>query len=229
MTLDIIIPTANEFQNVARLIPYLQQHIEPSTKIIIVDADTSNDELSQICNDSNVLYIKSKFTNRAVQMNQGADRSEADILLFLHADVVPPKEFVLEIKSAIEQGYEAGIFAYDFKSDKLLLKINSWFTRFQHLFAGGGDQGQFYLRNIFNQLGQYDSHALIMEDFYLYHKMKSSEVKHTIIQNPLKVSARKFEQNNWLKVNAVSLFVFIMYWCGAEPQNLKKVYNQLLK
>lgn len=229
MILDIIIPTVNEFQNVSRLVPYLQQHIELSTKIIIIDASTSDDELIRLCNDSNIIYTKSNFTNRAIQMNEGADKSDADVLLFLHADVVPPKDFVQDVLSAIDQGNEAGIFAYDFMSEKVLLKFNAWFTRYQNPFVGGGDQGHFYLSDTFYQLGKYDPGALIMEDFYLYHKMKSSGVRHTIIQNPLKVSARKFEQNNWLKVNTVSLLVFIMYWCGAKPQTLQKVYNQFLK
>ena len=229
MTLDIIIPTLNEYNNIKRLLPYLQTHLDSNSKIFIVDSHESDDELIQLCTESNVLYIKSEITNRAIQLNLGAQKSTADILHFLHADVIPPENFVKEINKVISEGFEAGIFAYDFISSKLLLKVNSWFTRYHNPFAGGGDQGQFYLRKVFNQLGGYDPDAIIMEDFYLYHKMKSKGHKHTIIQNPMKVSARKFHQNNWFKVNLVSFIVFVMYWFGTSPDKLKNTYNRFLR
>jgi hypothetical protein len=66
-----------------------------------------------------------------------------------------------------------------------------------------------------------------MEDFDLYRKAKKSGSKFCIIDNPLLVSARKYEKNSWLKVNLVNLRIFILYIFNGSQKTMIRL-NKLL-
>jgi hypothetical protein len=42
------------------------------------------------------------------------------------------------------------------------------------------------------------------------------------------VSARKYQQNSWLRVQLANLLVFNLFRVGLEPIRLKKIYKQIL-
>ena len=150
MTLDIIIPAYNEYHNLKHLLPYLLENTDPLlTNIFVIDAKASTDNSADLCKSLPVNYIKSSSTQRSMQLNEGASFNAGDVLFFLHADVIPPTNFYSLIKSHIALGFEAGCFSYKFNSQRLILKLNSFFTRFKGVFTGGGDQGLYISRKRF--------------------------------------------------------------------------------
>ena len=222
MSIDIIIPTLNEYSQLEVLLPYLKHHLPNNqSSIIVVDAQKSSDKTQELCRQHDIFYLKSKFNQRAAQLNEGVKKSKAKVILLLHADVTPPTTFASDISDLLSSDVDFGLFAYRLDSPKFMLKINSYFTQFDMLMAGGGDQCHFMTKSSFIQLGGYDESYDIMEDFEFFDRIKKSPLKYAIVQSKAKVSARKYDKNSWLRVNLVNLFVFMRYKFGAPPNTLK--------
>lgn len=228
MKLDIIIPTLNERENLIKIIPYLKANTSINTKVYVVDSVRSKDNSSEICLQHDINYMKNDCACRSIQMNAGARAGDGDLLLFLHADVVPPTLFESHINVAIEQGYKAGFFSYKFDSKSWLLKINSFFTRFDGLFAGGGDQCQFFTRELFEKYNGYEENCEIMEDFEMIKRLRNGKEALTIIKDPAIVSSRKYVNNSYLKVNLINLLTFLKFKNNVNSKELKLFYNKSL-
>lgn len=221
--ISVIIPTFNEEKNLTELIPHLL-NCNQATKmeIIVCDATPEYEIDSQFAQDKKIRFIKSPKASRSYQLNYGASEAKFDILYFLHADARPPLNFISTILTKLEEGYLFGIFSYKFNSKSPLLRFNSFFTKYDGLFAGGGDQSLFIKKEIYDELGGFDTKLKIMEDFEFYKRAKKSKYRYTIIKDPLTVSARKYEHNNWLKVNYINLRIFVIYlFNGSEEQMIR--------
>jgi rSAM/selenodomain-associated transferase 2 len=228
MNLDIIIPTLNEKENLLELLPFLKDHTSNTTKIYVVDSVQSSDNTSQLCQQHDITYLKSEFARRSIQMNEGAAMGKGDTILFLHADVRPPADFEKLISQEFTKGYKTGFFCYKFNPSSPLLKINEYFTKLNGIFAGGGDQCQFFRRYLFEQYGGYKEELEIMEDFEMIERLRHNKERLTIIKNPATVSARKYRDNSYLKVNLVNLISFIKYKKNVCPKEIKAYYKKSL-
>lgn len=228
LKLSVIIPTLNEAENIKKLIPFLfKQGGDFIHEILVVDGG-SVDDTCQLAEELGAKVLRSEARSRAVQLNMGAQVAQANTLYFVHADSLPVLSFAEDIQIAIIKGYRAGCFRYRFDSDTLFLRLNSWFTKFNGLFSGGGDQTLFITRDFFNTLGGYDSEFCLMEDFELVKRIKK-RTKFYVIPKSILVSARKYRDNSWLRVQLVNLYVFSLFHLGVAPQKLKKSYSTLLK
>lgn len=233
--LSVIIPTFNEALNIASLISHIQGCDQASQiEIIVVDSPQSNDEGYRLAKGMGVVALKSDASGRAAQMNHGAAKAKHDLLYFLHADVRPPKNFISSILNQVSSGYQMGIFSYHFDNNNLMLRINAFFTNFDGLFAGGGDQSLFILKSDFKNLNGFNENLLIMEDFDFFKRGKSAKLRRCIIKNPVIVSARKYASNSWLKVNITNLRIFLIYLSGGSQEkmihlNKKLTFKKVIK
>ncbi|MFN3999414.1 TIGR04283 family arsenosugar biosynthesis glycosyltransferase [Algoriphagus sp.] len=227
MKLSVIIPTLNEAENIKELIPLLQKFGGDFISEIIVVDGGSRDDTCDIAEYLGAKVLKTEIRSRAVQLNLGAGFATANTLYFVHADTRPLKSFATDLQSALIKGYKSGCFRYEFDSNNFLLRLNSWFTRFNGLFSGGGDQTLFITRDFFNTLGGYDTKFCFMEDFELVKRIKK-RTKFYIIPKTITVSARKYRDNSWIRVQLVNLYVFTLFHIGVAPEKLKKSYSILL-
>ena len=141
-------------------------------EIIVVDCSKSTDNLKKICeNYTDVNYLKSEISGRAVQMNLGASIAKHNILLFLHADVTLPENFVELINETLHHN-EAGFFNYEFDKPGFWMRFNASFVKEKGTFTGGGDQCHFFKKETFQRLNGYNSEYIIMEDFELIYRVK---------------------------------------------------------
>lgn len=227
MKMSIIIPTWNEEENIGKLVPYLQQYGgDELLEIIVVDAG-SQDNTLQIAKEVGADAYLSPKKGRAAQMNYGVTKAKGDLLYFVHADTLPPKTFQQNIQEAIAEGYPMGCFQYDFDSAKKILGINAYFTRFERLMCRGGDQTLFILRPIFKKLGGYKDDYLIMEDYdFIIRAEKEHKLK--VMDNHALVSARKYDNNSYLRVNLTNLLIFLMFFLGFSQEKMVNTYKTLL-
>ena len=227
MKLAVIIPTLNEESNLERLfssIDLTHDHVD----FVVADAAKSNDNAAVLCKKNGVSYIKCNANGRAVQMNIAYQTFDADVYMFLHADVIPPIGFYEHIVDSVHQGFQMGFFAYNFSPTNRLLDINASFTHKDGIFAGGGDQCQFFTKDVLKKVGGYDIRYVIMEDFAMMRTIRRQKIPYTIIQNKAIVSSRKYENNSYLWVNAVNFFVYMAFLLGVSPLKLKKIYSKAL-
>lgn len=227
--ISIIIPAHKEKHNLACRISELLD-LEHSNKVEVIVAlspDSPEDFSSEHC--ENVTYLSCSKKGRAVQMNQASKLAKGDILVFLHADVKPPKTFLEDIEDTIHQGQDAGFFSYKFDKDSPLLRLNASFTGTDGIFTGGGDQCLFIKKPVFEQLGRFDEEQVLMEDFEFFKRMKKHKVPYTIVKNDLVVSARKYESNSYLRVNLSNLLLVILFNMGYSSKKLKSLHDKLLR
>lgn len=227
--ISVIVPTFNEEKNIGELIQYLEgcdKHDQ--LEIIFCDSPRSEDDGLQKAGELGAKMLKSPKGYRSFQMNYGAQHASFDILYFLHADARPPKSFVDQIIGALKR-VDFGIFSYKFNSKSCFLRMNSFFTRYDGVFAGGGDQSFFIKAGIFKEIGGFDNRLKIMEDFDMYRRAKRFKLRFEIIKDPLLVSARKYEQNSWIKVNAINLAIFMIYCFNGSQERMLALNRKLIR
>lgn len=217
----------NEEENIKSLVPFIFS-IENSEIIEVIVADAnSTDHTQSIAKSLGAIYISCSAKSRAAQMNAGAKISKGDILYFVHADTKPLASFAEDIQTNIAKGNLAGCYRYRFDSDNLLLRANSYFTRFNGIFSGGGDQTLYIEKAFFYELNGFDEEYTIMEDFELVRRIRE-KIEFRIIPKSIKVSARKYENNSWLRVQLANLAVFIYFLSKKQPSKIKNLYCRLL-
>ncbi|WP_445382526.1 TIGR04283 family arsenosugar biosynthesis glycosyltransferase [Robiginitalea sp. IMCC43444] len=229
--ISVIIPAHNESENLRKLIPRLKglQEEEIETEILVSLSAKTNDGSQQLIRNFGLEPLRDAFSSRASQMNLGASRAKGDILCFLHADVWPPEGFFSDMVNTLQAGNQAGFFSYRFDRATFFLKINGRFTRKDGIFTGGGDQCLFISKEVFEDLGGFDTKQLIMEDFEIFERIKKRRLAYHIVPNDLVVSARKYRKNSYLRVNLSNLMLLILFRCGCSAPRLRRIHNFLIR
>ncbi len=228
MNLSIIIPTYNEERYVGKLIGFLKNYAGNKVAEIIVIDGGSQDKTLQVAAAAGATTVISPQKGRARQMNFGAFISKGDILYFVHADTFPPKSFVNDISEALEEGYAMGRYKTKFISDKPMLRINEWFTRFDLFICMGGDQTLFVRKIFFEQLGGFKEEMELMEEYEFCHRARM-QGRYKIMKGAALVSARKYEKNSWLTVQKANFKIVQLYKKGATQKTLTEAYQKMLQ
>lgn len=227
MKISIIIPTYNEEKRIVEQLIHLEKHSKDRIAEIIVVDGGSTDHTVQLVKRAGFTCLESEQKGRAAQMNTGYKHSTGDVLYFVHADSTPPDSFISDILKALNEGYKAGCYRFRFNSDRLLLRINSYFTRFSGIMCRGGDQTLFIRRDLFEKLGGYRQDFQIMEDYEMIKKVQQvTDFK--IIPKDVIVSARKYEKNYYLQVNLANFIIFMMYFANVRQDKMVDTYKRLI-
>ncbi|MCC3157515.1 TIGR04283 family arsenosugar biosynthesis glycosyltransferase [Hymenobacter sp. 15J16-1T3B] len=227
MHISVIIPTYNEAAHIGQLVRTLRQH-DPTgeVEIIVVDA-ASPDGTAEAARQAGATVLPAPRPGRAAQMNHGAQHARGELLYFVHADVRVHPGYVTTIRRAVRDGFPAGCYRFRFDSPHPLLRLNSYGTRFPGLMSRGGDQTLFITRALFEQLGGFDEHYCIMEDFDIIRRIRRVAPFYIVPQDVL-VSARKYETNGWLRVQLANLTAFSMFFLKVQPRRIARTYQALL-
>ncbi len=151
--ISIIIPTLNEEKTISQCLETVVNI--PGIEIIVSDGG-STDSTVEIAGQHSDVKVVSSLAGRSIQMNNGAACARGEILLFLHADCILPKEDVLKIRQIFDRGkFVGGAFQIRLLSDKFPYRwlergINFRSKVFKLPY---GDQGLFVKRSIFEKLG----------------------------------------------------------------------------
>lgn len=228
--ISIIIPVHNEYKNLQGLfnVACFLSH-EQLLEIIVAVSPGNSDAIEKLECDQKVKLLHCKNKGRAAQMNEASQIAKGNIFVFLHADVVPPTDFIDDILNSLQNGYEAGFFSYKFDKDTWYLRVNASFTAKDGLFTGGGDQCLFIRKDAFDKLGKFNEEQELMEDFEFFRRMKKENVPYTIVKNDLIVSARKYESNSYLRVNLSNFLLVILFKFGYPGNKLKSLHNKLIR
>lgn len=228
MRISVIIPTFNEEENIGRLVGELQKYGgESLAEVIVVDAP-SGDRTAELAEQAGARVIVSSQPGRAFQMNAGARIVQGDVLYFVHADVRIHPDYVQDIQQALQEGYTLGCYRYQFDSPRLILKINTFFQRYDRIWSRGGDQTLFIPKTAFEELGGYCEKHRVMEDYeFIIRARKKYRFK--VIPKNIIVSARKYQHNSYLRVNLANAMVMWLYFRGAPQQKLIDTYKSIIK
>lgn len=225
--ISIIIPTYNEAENIASLINYLKQNSKNLDTEIIVSDGGSNDQTQSLAASEGAIVLISPKKGRAAQMNFGASIAKGTILYFVHADCLPPLNFIDDITAAVKNGFDCGRYRTKFNSPKLQYKFSAFFTRFDWLICYGGDQTFFITRNLFDTINGFDSSMQIMEEYDLTARAKNLG-RYKIFKDVVLVSVRKYEGRSWWRVQIANGKAFALFKKGASQEEIFATYKKML-
>ncbi len=228
LQLSVIIPTLNEASRIQSLIQFIKQHGGNSVAEVIVVDGNSTDNTIEIAERAGAVVLRSPVRARANQLNAGAQFASGNVLYFVHADVKLQFSFSEDIRESLRLNFPAGCYRYLFDSDKRILKINAYFTRFSGLMCRGGDQTLYVTKSVFEELSGFDSYYTIMEDYDFIVRLRKKYAFRIIPKNVI-VSARKYSGNSWLRIQVANLSVFLMFFLGRHPEKMKRVYYKLIR
>ena len=242
MKIAVIIPTLNEEQA-------LPDTLARTTRlgfddIIVVDGGSS-DRTLEIVHDlqvrcstfdvqplpnleprtSNSITLLTSASGRAQQMNAGASNSQADVLLFLHADTHLPDEARQIIERALDDPTcVGGRFDVRFEHDRglawLIARLISLRSRWSGISTG--DQALFVRHEVFAQLGGFTD-IPIMEDVDFTRRLKRAG-RVAPLHAHVVTSYRRWDRHGALRTIVLMWALRLLYWLGVHPNRLKNLY-----
>ncbi|MEP2667926.1 MAG: TIGR04283 family arsenosugar biosynthesis glycosyltransferase [Cyclobacteriaceae bacterium] len=227
MKISVIIPTFNEEENIGRLVSNILLNSQELVKEVIVVDGQSEDHTVSVAQQAGAKIILSKIQSRATQMNLGAAQASGEILYFVHADVKLLQSFTTDILEAVQAGYPAGCYRYQFDSKNWLLRANAYCTRFNGIMCRGGDQTLFITSALFKKLNGFDESFVIMEDYNIIQRIRKN-YRFKIIPKCIIVSSRKYNYNSWLRVQIANLTIFSMYFLKRPSKKMASLYKRML-
>lgn len=224
--ISIIIPVINEQARIKGAIERLKKN-QPSLKleIIVVDGDENGSTINFLM-DSAVTKL-SCLPGRGMQLNTGAKKATADILLFLHCDTILPINGLRLIRQVMSDSrVDAGAFDLAINSRKKafrviekIVSLRSRLTRIPY-----GDQAVFIRRRLLKALGGFKNIPL-MEDVELMQRIKKHGKKLQIIRQPVQTSARRWEKEGLVYTTLRNWTILTLYYLGVPPEKLVQFYR----
>ncbi|MEN8900459.1 MAG: TIGR04283 family arsenosugar biosynthesis glycosyltransferase [Nonlabens sp.] len=229
--LSIVIPVLNEESSIIQLIEHLNNFAMDASRLeyIIVDGGSRDKTLELLYNYSEAheemsIKVISSEKGRGKQLHNGSKEATGDILYFLHADSYPPKNYDQLIIEAFRKGHPAGCFRMKFKSWHPWLIIIGWFTRFSWKASRGGDQSQYITKELYVDIGGYNTQIPIYEDYDLIARLYDRD-QYYVIPKWLKTSARRYEE---IGVFKLQWFYITIYWRKYRGATIDELYEYYL-
>lgn len=228
--ISIIIPVLNEENSITELLKHLQNNAvnASSMEIIVVDGGSKDATVQNVKNFTSNYKTSIKIVHsemgRGTQLHNGSKEATQDILYFLHADSYPPKNYDQLIIEAVRKGRPAGCFRMKFMSWHPWLIIIGWFTRFSWKASRGGDQSQYITRELYDEIGGYNTQIPIYEDYDLIARLYDRN-QYYVIPKWLKTSARRYHEKGVLRLQ---WFYITIYWRKYRGASIDELYQYYL-
>ena len=221
MKISVIIPALNEARYILSCLISVKNQLG-EFELIVVDGGSVDETVEAV--EPHARVIRSR-RGRAVQMNLGARYATGEVLLFLHADShLPSGAFPLMEGVLADPQIVGGTFRLRFNSDKFLLRLIAFFSRFKFRYFHYGDQGIFVRRSVFEQLNGF-AEMPFMEDIDFLQRLRGTG-RVVLLEQPITTSARRFLERGIIRQQLMNIILMIFYLLGAKPENLKKWYEK---
>lgn len=224
LRVSIIIPVLNEA-------PLITEAIEKAWRCgadeVIVADGGSDDATISLAEKANCKLVQSP-PGRGQQLNAGAGSATGDVLLFLHVDNSLEQSAADQIRMALgDVQLIGGGFRQRIDSPKTVFRAIEFgnYLRVKTQRLVYGDQGIFIRRLIFEAMGGFPEIPL-MEDFAFSQNAFQGRQKPAILEGPLHVNARRWEQRGALKQTIKNWWIALLFRFGASPESLYRRYYQ---
>jgi rSAM/selenodomain-associated transferase 2 len=225
-TLSIIIPVLHESDRINEIITrVIGRAGKDMPQVIVVDGDPKGSTINMIEEERVVKVISGR--GRARQMNSGATLASGDVLLFLHADTLLPKDALAMITSTMSVGrFVAGAFDLGIDTGRRIFRITEKyvFLRTRLTRIPFGDQAIFMRREYFEKIGGYQDIPL-MEDVEIMRRIRKRGDRICIIPAKVLTSPRRWEREGIFSSTFRNWSLQMLYALGVPPEQLQKYYQ----
>lgn len=225
MKISAVIPVLDEGQQINKMLDFLKVAAAGALyEVIVVDGDPTGSTIRNVANSGVITLTAPK--GRATQMNAGAVRASGDILLFLHADTLLPKNAFTKIIEVLTDGrFIGGAFDLGIQNRRWIFQVIGWAASWKHRLTRVpyGDQAIFMLRSYFQELGGYPEIPL-MEDVELMKRVKRNGGRIIILPQAVMTSSRKWEKDGVAYTIVRNWMIQTLYLLGMPAKRLVRYY-----
>jgi len=227
MRLAVIVPVLDEAEQIESCLAALADLRQRGAKVIVVDGGSGDATVrlaAPLCD-----RVIAAPRGRALQMNAGArceQARNADVLLFLHADVRLPREADRLIFRALGNRRACwGRFDVKLQGRSFGLPLIGSLMNLRSRATGicTGDQAIFVEQGAFLAMEGFAPIAL-MEDVEFCRRARRLSAP-VALRPPVVVSARRWEQAGLARTVLQMWWLRVAYFMGADPQQLAQRYR----
>lgn len=228
MRLAIIVPALNEEGTLRRNLPAASTHAD---EVVVSDGGSADGSL-EVARALGARTVSGPPC-RGAQLNRGAIAAMdcgADVLLFLHADTVLPKNAGRSVKEAIAAGAPGGAFLLRFDRDGFVYRLGSRVVnqRTRLAFVPLGDQALFVTREAFRELDGFREWPILEDvDFAKRMRRRWGRRRLVVIENPVITSSRRFAAQGPARTVALNWLIWMLFAAGVSPHRLARLYRQV--
>ena len=217
-SISVIIPARNDALALQHTLNHLQHLTEiAGVEILIAASGDLRSTEQAVAGRAQLLWPA--CSSRSALMNSAADVASGDILFFLHADSLPPRDALERIRSVLQNPKVlGGAFEHRFLETTWSLRAISWINRRRYRLTRNyyGDQGIFVRATVFRNLGGYRDLDL-MEDLDLSQRLKRSG-RTALIRSPLVTSGRRFVDRGPWRTFAFIVWLLFLHTLRLDTQ-----------
>lgn len=223
---SIVVPILHDTQELAGLLDTLEEdRLDPRVEVVVVNGDAADRSLDPLRRRAvGVRWIDSE-PGRGCQMNAGARASSGRWLMFLHADTRPGRGWLAALAAADDRPEVAGgAFRFTLASTHWAARIieRGVAIRTRWLRLPYGDQAIFVRRERFDALGGYRQLGLMEDVDFIGRLRRRGRLWFPPVS--VRVSARRWERDGWLRRTALNLALLMLYLTGVGPDRLARWY-----
>jgi len=159
-------------------------------------------------------------------MNAGASYSQADVLLFLHADTHLPDGARQAVEDALtDPACVGGRFDLRFEHDSGLAWVIARLISLRSRWSGiaTGDQALFVRREVFANLGGFTDIPLMEDVDFTRRLTRAGRV--APLRARVMTSFRRWERCGTFRTIALMWSLRFLYWMGVAPVRLHRFYT----
>jgi rSAM/selenodomain-associated transferase 2 len=223
--ISIVVPARNEAAHLGATLAYLREHAPPTLAEVIVAEAGSLDATADVARRW-ATVVHGHDSTRAALMNAGARAARGDVLFFLHADSIPPPDFLALIRAALADPLAVGgAFDHQFTEPVLGLWLVSTIDRIRFRLTKNyyGDQGIFVRRAVFNKMGGFPDRA-ILEDLEFSRRMKRFG-RTVLIPRPVRTSGRRFLNGGITRTFLWIVWLLALYTLRLDTERYAATYR----
>lgn len=224
--LAIIIPALNAESSIAATLQAVFANDLPQLEVLVVDGG-STDATRLLSTDGGAKVIECA-PGRGRQLALGAGSTEAGWLLFLHADTVLPDDWEQHVSRFITAPRNAEYAAY-FKlrfddpspGSRRVATLANWRAKVWGL--PYGDQGLLIQRDLYTDMGGYQTDMDLMEDVDLVRRLGPMRLKS--LRATVTTSAAKYVAGGWWARPMRNLLCLGLFLAGAPKRWVEGLYR----
>lgn len=222
MRLSVVVPAHNEEATIGHTLACTLERVRPHE--LFVANVSSTDRTGEIA--ARWAQVLTLETSRGAALNQAAALATGDVLLFLHADTLPPSGATALIEAALEDANAVGgAFRLHLDDPSWLARLVSRAVNVRSALLGTffGDQGLFVRREVFAQVGGYRDWS-VMEDLEILSRLRRHG-RLALLNEEVVTSARRHRGSGWVKTLATVWAICLLFRLGVPSQAMLRLYQ----